>query len=95
MYGFCSDLGGFAEGQAVECLKDLFHLPQVPTLMRRQHAKRAIHVVAEPRIHGRFDSHLINGKADRRLYGSVKLGLRRFERIPRGIEVVLTRNQRQ
>ena len=63
--------------------------------MRRQHAKGAIDVVAEARIHWRLNSHLINGKASGGPYGVRKLSLRLLKRTPGRIEVVLTRNQRR
>ena len=79
----------------VKRLEDLFDLPEMAALMRRQHAKGAVHVVAEAGIHGRLNSHLINGKASRRPYGFRKLSLRFFKRTPGRIEVVLTRDQRR
>jgi hypothetical protein len=64
---------GSAEVWFAESLQDLVDLPEMSALVRRQHAKRAIHVVAEAGIHRRLNLHLVDGQASRGPYGFCEL----------------------
>ena len=74
--------------------KYLLDLPEMAALVRGQHTKCAIDVVAEASIDRRFDLHLVNRKASCGFNGLRQLDLRLQEGIPRSIKVTLTRNQR-
>ena len=85
--------GSVTGSYVIQRFKYLVDLPEVATLVRGQHAKGAVHVVAESCIHGRLNSHLIDGQARGTADRLRKLRLLVFKRIPSRVEIVPLRHQ--